>query len=251
MTTIQTNSRLHTLWRLSWPSIIEQLLTTMVSYVDTAMVGALGAAGTAAVSVNTAPIWLAGGLLIGVGVGYSVQVSNAVGAGDDERARQVIRQGVLAAVVTGLIGLAVYQLLAGWIPVWLGAEPEVLPQAVAYLRCYTLAMPFLAASNIFSAILRCMGNTRAPLYFNTGANLLNVVLNFLLIYPTRTAQLFGQTVTIPGAGLGVAGAAIASAIALAAAGTGLLLTGIRQGERYSVSLRECFQPDRAIIGKAL
>ena len=250
-TTIQTNSRLHTLWRLSWPSIIEQLLTTMVSYVDTAMVGALGAAGTAAVSVNTAPIWLAGGLLIGVGVGYSVQVSNAVGAGDDERARQVIRQGVLAAVVTGLIGLAVYQLLAGWIPVWLGAEPEVLPQAVAYLRCYTLAMPFLAASNIFSAILRCMGNTRAPLYFNTGANLLNVVLNFLLIYPTRTAQLFGQTVTIPGAGLGVAGAAIASAIALAAAGTGLLLTGIRQGERYSVSLRECFKPDRAIIGKAL
>ena len=213
---------LRTLWRLSWPAIVEQILTTMVSYVDTAMVGVLGAAGTAAVSVNTAPIWLANGTFIGVGVGYSVQVSNAIGAQDDEKARRVIRQGVLAAVVTGLIGLVLYQGLAGAIPRWLGAEPEVLPQATAYLRYYTLAMPFMAAGQIFSAILRCMGNTRVPLYFNTAANLLNVVLNFLLIYPTRRAALFGLSLTIPGAGLEAAGAAMASAAALAASGVALL-----------------------------
>ena len=53
METSQTGKpRLKTLWRLSWPAIIEQILTTMVSYVDPAMVGVLGAAGTAAVSVN-------------------------------------------------------------------------------------------------------------------------------------------------------------------------------------------------------
>ena len=209
METSQTGKpRLKTLWRLSWPAIIEQILTTMVSYVDTAMVGVLGAAGTAAVSVNAAPIWLANGLLTGVGVGYSVQVSNAIGARDDEKARRVIRQGVLAAVVVGLLGLLLYQSLAGFIPRWLGAEPEVLPHAVAYLRFYTMAMPFMAAGQIFSAILRCMGNTRAPLYFNTAANLLNIVLNFLLIYPTRPAVLFGAQITIPGAGLGAAGAAI-------------------------------------------
>lgn len=71
-------ARLAILWRLSWPAIIEQILATMVSYVDTAMVGVMGAAGTAAVSVNAAPIWLCNGLLTGVGVGYSVQVSNAI-----------------------------------------------------------------------------------------------------------------------------------------------------------------------------
>lgn len=43
--------------------------------------------------MNAAPIWLANGLLMGVGVGYSVQVSNAIGARDDERARRIIRQG--------------------------------------------------------------------------------------------------------------------------------------------------------------
>ena len=65
------DSRMKVMWRLSWPAIIEQILATMVSYVDTAMVGVMGAAGTAAVSVNAAPIWLSGGLLVGVGVGVS------------------------------------------------------------------------------------------------------------------------------------------------------------------------------------
>lgn len=199
------DSRMKVMWRLSWPAIIEQILATMVSYVDTAMVGVMGAAGTAAVSVNAAPIWLSGGLLVGVGVGYSVQVSNAIGAGDDERARQIIRQGVLATLVTGFLGLLLFQALAPLIPRWLGAKPEVLPQAVSYLRCYTMAMPFIAAGYIFSAILRCMGNTKAPLYFNTAANLINIVLNFFLIYPTRTAVLFGAPVTLPGAGLGSPG----------------------------------------------
>ena len=57
-----------TMWRLSWPAIMEQILATMVSYVDTAMVGVLGAGGTAAVSVNAASIWLINGILAGVGV---------------------------------------------------------------------------------------------------------------------------------------------------------------------------------------
>lgn len=242
--------RLANLWRLSWPAIMEQILTTLVSYVDTAMVGVLGAAGTAAVSVNAAPIWLAGGILMGVGVGYSVQVSNAIGAGEHEKVRAVVRQSVLAMAVTGLAALAVFQGLASWIPRWLGAKPEVLPEAVSYLRCYSMAMPLIAGSYIFSAILRCMGNTKTPLYVNTAANLLNIVLNFFLIYPTRSVAVLGTVLTVPGAGLGVTGAAIASSIALSCAGLALLAAGIRQG-RWRISMRENFRPDRAIIRQAV
>lgn len=120
-----------TMWRLSWPAIMEQILATMVSYVDTAMVGALGAGGTAAVSVNAASIWLINGILAGVGVGFSVQISHAVGAREDGQVRKVLRQSVLGAFACGLIALAVYQLLAGFIPLWLGAKPDVYPAAVA------------------------------------------------------------------------------------------------------------------------
>ena len=96
--------RLSTVWRLSWPAIMEQILSTMVSYVDAAMVGALGMAASAAVSVNAAPIWLAGGLLAGVGTGYAVQVAHAVGARETDRAKAVIRQSLLAAAVSGRCG---------------------------------------------------------------------------------------------------------------------------------------------------
>ena len=100
-----SNPRMKVMWHLSWPAIIEQVLATMVSYVDTAMVGVLGAAATASVSVNASSIWLINGILAGIGVGYSVQVSNAIGAEDDARARRIIRQGILATVVCGMAAL--------------------------------------------------------------------------------------------------------------------------------------------------
>lgn len=78
--------RLRILAHLAWPAIIEQILGTMVSYVDTGMVGVLGATSTAAVATNAASIWLVNGTLAGIGVGYSVQVANAIGAGDPEQA---------------------------------------------------------------------------------------------------------------------------------------------------------------------
>lgn len=180
-------SRLSIMWRLAWPAIIEQILATMVSYVDTAMVGALGKTASAAVSVNAAPMWLINGVLAGVATGYAVQVSHAVGAGDDEQAKAVIRQGVLASVFCGLAAFALYRSLAHFLPMWLGAVEPVLGEARSYLKVYTYCLIFEGGSAIFSAILRCMGNTKTPLILNTASNVINIILNFFFIYPTRTA----------------------------------------------------------------
>lgn len=234
------------MWHLSWPAIIEQVLGTMVSYVDTAMVGVMGEVGSAAVSVNGPPIWLIHGLLIGVGVGYSVQVSNAIGARDPERVKEIIRQAFLAALVCGVIACGAYELLGGYLPRWLGAKPEVLPHAIGYMRIYSASLLFNALLTIFSAVLRCMGNTKTPLLFNTATNVLNMVLNFLVIYPTR--QWHG--LTIPGMGWGVEGAAIASAASIAAAGIWAAWAAFRQAG-YATSLREGFSPDTAIIHRAV
>lgn len=241
-------SRFSVLWHLAWPAIIEQLLGMAVSFADTAMVGAMGKSSTAAVSVVSSSLWLIGGVLAGFGVGYSVQVANAVGAGDDARARRVTRQGALAAAVTGLLALAVMEALAGVLPRWLGAEPEVYPLAVSYLRWYSLGLPFTAVLYIFSAILRCMGNTKTPLFLNSLANIANIVLNFFLIYPTRQ----WRGITFYGAGLGVAGAAIASALSLAIAGL-LLLRAVffNKAKPVSVGPEENYRPDWAIIRAAL
>ena len=237
--------RLKRLWALSWPAIIEQILGTMVSYVDTAMVGVLGEVGSAAVSVNGPPIWLIHGLMAGVGVGYSVQVSNAVGAKDPGRVRLIIRQALVAAVVVGLLACALYESLGYYIPFWLGAKPEVLPHAANYMRLYCAALPMNCLLIVFSAVLRCMGNTRTPLFFNTAANVLNVILNFFLIYPTRVWHGF----TIPGAGWGVEGAAVASAASLALSGLLAAVAVFRQ-KGYETSLRGGLRPDGSLIRRA-
>ena len=240
--------RLPVLWHLTWPAIIEQLLGMAVSFVDTAMVGSLGAAATAAVSVVSSSIWLINGVLAGIGVGYSVQVANAVGAQDHKRARAVIRQGALAVAFIGILVLAVIELLAPHLPRWLGAEPDVYPLAVSYLRCFALGLPFSAALSVFSAILRCTGDTRTPLLLNGLANAANVVLNFFLIYSTRV----WRGITLPGAGLGVAGAALASAASLALAGL-LILKTVFWNRKKPVSLSpdEGYRPDGSIIRTAL
>ncbi len=239
-------SRLATLAVLAWPAIIEQILATMVSYVDTGMVGSLGANATAAVGINAPVLWLLNGIFQGVGVGFSVLVAHAIGARDLEKARKTIIQSLLAALTVGLGIFLVAMGLSGLIPKWLGAETDVLPGAVAYLRVYALSLPFGAMLYILSAIIRCMGNTRLPLLLNTGANVLNVVMNFLLIYPTR--QIRG--VTVWGAGWGVAGAAAATTLSIAAAGGIMLLTLFLRKDEFRLSPKEDYHPDREIISRA-
>lgn len=251
MSTLSPKGRLRAVWLLSWPAIIEQILATMVSYVDTAMVGALGMTASAAVSVNAAPIWLIGGILAGVGTGYAVQVSHAVGAGDHDQAKAVIRQGVLAALACGVFSFALYRCLAWHIPFWLGAEGPVLTEARRYLRVYTYALLFQGGSTIFSAVLRCMGNTKTPLLLNTAANLLNVIFNFFFIYPTRPASILGLRFTVPGAGMGVAGAALGTVLAWAFAGFTITWAALRQGPRYTIRRGESFRPSRTIIAQAV
>ena len=222
---------------LAWPAMLEQLLLTLVRYVDTAMVGALGANATAAVAIDSAPTWLISSILSAIGVGYSVQVAHSIGARDHERAKQVIRQALLAVIVLGLGITAVCLMISPYLPGWMGAEPEVIPDAISYLQIYLLSLPFQAGSYTFSAILRCMA-TPHPLILNTSANLLNVVLNFLFIYSTRPGTLFGIDITIPGTGWGVAEAAVATSIATAVTGLGITWTALFGKEQYKISLRD-------------
>ena len=244
-------NRARVLMRLAWPAIAEQILLTLVSYVDTAMVGSLGANATAAVAINASPIWLIGGLLQALAVGYSVQVAHRIGARDVEGARSVIRQAVLATACVGISLMGVCLLLAPHLPRWMGAHSAVMADAVAYVRIYVLALPMQAGSAVFSAILRCKGDTKTPLLFNTMTNLLNVCLNFLLIYPARTLHLFGRPVPMWGAGLGVRGAAIATSLSTGAIGICLVAVVYLRRDPLRISVRESYRPDGAIIRRAV
>ena len=198
-----------TIFALAWPTMLEELLQTAVQYIDTAMVGSLGTQATAAVGATSTVNWLIGSTISAVGVGFLAYVSRACGAGEKDKARKAASQAVLAVLVCGIFFTALTLSLSGKVPVWMQVAPEIRELASRYF--FVLYTPMLArtAMIIFGTLLRSTGDTKTPMRVGLLVNCINVVLNFLLIYPSRTVG----KIWIPGAGLGVIGAALASAIA--------------------------------------
>lgn len=231
---------------LAMPAIIEQMMLTLVQYVDTAMVGSLGAQATAAVGLTASTTWLIGGFLNAAAIGFSVQVAQYVGAGRTQDARSVVGQALRFLLVFGLPLGGLAFLLSWPLPHWLQADPALVGPASVYFRIYACAVPFHFCVNMLSSILRCAGDTKTPMVFNLSINLLNIVFNFFLIYPSRTLRVFGHSLPMWGAGLGVAGAAWGSLAAVAIV-SGLFLLALRRrplwpqpGQKYPFE-RGCLQ----------
>lgn len=188
---------LKTILMLSLPTIAEQILSTLMQYVDTAMVGRLGDNATAAVNVTTTVTWLTNSVPSAIGVGVLALISRYFGAHDDEKIRAVSKISLLLTVIFGAASGALSMALSPFIPVWMGAQPDVRADASMYFFIISIPMVFRAATTIFGAAIRAVQNTRTPMIISLASNLLNVGLNYLLIYT---------------AGLGVVGAAIATAV---------------------------------------
>ena len=84
---------------LSYPAIIAQLSIVLMQYIDTSMVGHLGAAAGASIGLVSTCAWLLGGFCGACGSGFSVQVAHLIGANDFKSAREVLRQALVSALV--------------------------------------------------------------------------------------------------------------------------------------------------------
>ena len=219
------NGKKSTLWvvlGLAWPTMVEQWLAVAAQYVDSAMVGRLGAAATAAVGSTNTINWLVGSSISALGIGFLAYIAREYGAQRYDNAAKAAAQSVLAALAAGFFFTVLALSLSGPIPRWMNAQPEVQPVASRYFFIIYTPMLFRAATVIFGTVLRASGNTRTPMKLNLFVNLINVVLNYLLIYETRDVSVLGLRLRMPGVGMGVIGAAWGTAIAMAIGG--LLMT---------------------------
>lgn len=215
---------------LAWPTMLQELLQTAVQYIDTAMVGALGTAATAAVGATTTINWLVNSTVSAVGVGFLAFISQAFGAGDKALAKRASSQAVLLTLISGIAFTALCLGFSSFVPVWMQVEPEIRGMASAYFFVLYSPMLFRAAIIIFGTVLRAVGDTKTPMLVGLLVNVINVILNFVLIYPTRAVELFGFKLTLFGAGWGVVGAAMASAIAFVFGGAAITLKFWRHPE---------------------
>lgn len=209
---------------LAWPTAMEQLLSLATQMVDMAFVGRVGAYAVAAVGVVTQPLWLTFGVAGALGVGVIALVSRLTGAREDEGVERAVSTAAwLGLVLALLLGAGLY-FGAPRIVTFMGAPPDVHPHGVRYLQ---ILVPGLLGQYWFitmSAALRAVGETRIPMLLALGVNVVNVVLDWALI--------FGHY-GFPA--LGLAGAALATSTArfLGSAGLALVLF-LRRGP---VSLR--------------
>ena len=213
-----------TLWivlALAWPTMLEQLLQVAAQYVDSAMVGRLGAAATATVGATVTINWMVGSTLSALGIGFLAYIAREYGAKRYENASRAVAQSVAAALIAGLGFTALTLGLSRYIPGWMNAAEDIRGAASRYFFIIYTPMLLRAATVIFGTVLRASGDTRTPMKVNLLVNAVNVVMNYLLIYETRDVTLLGLTVRMPGAGLGVTGAAIGTAAGFAVGGVAM------------------------------
>ncbi|MCM1227434.1 MAG: MATE family efflux transporter [Clostridium sp.] len=197
---------------LAWPTMLEQFLQTAVQYIDTAMVGSLGTRATAAVGATSTVNWLISSTISAIGVGFLSFIAQSIGAGEIQLARKAAGQAVTAVLTVGTLFTILTVSLSGVIPAWMRVDSDIRQLASRYFLILYLPMLFRSASIIFGTLLRAAGDTKTPMIVGLIVNIINIAMNFILIYPTRTISLFGSSFTIPGAGFGIEGAAAASAI---------------------------------------
>ena len=234
---------------LAWPTMLEQLMQTAVQYIDTAMVGSLGTQATAAVGATSTVNWLIGSSVSALSIGFLSFIARACGAQDKTAARKAVSQAVLAVGVVGTLFTVLTLSLSSQVPVWMQVDESIRELSATYF--FILYTPMLprAASIIFGTALRAAGDTKTPMKVGVLVNLINVILNYLLIYPTHAVTLGPVSFTMPGAGMGVIGAAVASAIAFAWGGIHITIVLWRHP---MVSPRGAsFKPDMEILRPCL
>ncbi|WP_337745715.1 MATE family efflux transporter [Hallella sp.] len=174
--------KLELIVELSIPSMLAQITTVMMFFIDAAMVGHLGAAASASIGLVETTTWLMGSILSAVSLGFSVQVAHFIGANDFTRARQVFRHalvcGVAFSVLMALVGASIHQSL----PYWLGGKDDIAPMSSGYFLIFSLTLPAVLLFHLMSAMLKSAGEMRVPSLLSIMMCGLDVAFNYLFIY---------------------------------------------------------------------
>lgn len=236
---------------LSVPAILAEFSSIIMQYIDAAMVGSLGAYASASIGLVATSTWLFWGIVTTVTTGFSVQVAHRIGAGDKAGARQILRQSILATFVFSLLLVIIGASIATHLPHWLGGKAPIFDNATSYFLIFILSLPALQLNFLSGAMLRSSGNMIIPGLLNVLMAILDVVFNFLLIYPTRDIHFAGFSIHIPGAGLGVTGAALGTAAAYVV--TGLIMIYyllVKDKNLRIIHEKGSFIPEKKMLQKA-
>ncbi len=167
--------------KLSVPVIMGMLGHTFVQLADNIMVGQLGTAELAAVSLGNSFVFIAMSIGIGFSTAITPLVAEADGAGNKADGKSALKHGLLLCTVLG-IALFALILIAKPIMHLMKQPPEVVELAMPYLDLVALSLIPLIIFQAFKQFSEGLSQTRYPMYATVVANIINITLNYLLIF---------------------------------------------------------------------
>lgn len=219
---------------LAIPTVIEEIMSTLLQYVDTAMVGNLGENATASVSVTTTINWLVGSIPSAIGIAAVAMISRAVGSNNKKESKKISGQIFILTIFFGVILSAICLGLSPFIPIWMGAAKDIQKTASIYFAIISIPMIFRMINIVMGACIRATKNTKTPMIITLVENALNIILNYILIYVV---------------GLGVIGAGIGSAISFTISGI-LMYIAYRRNDYIHFEFNT-LKPDKVVIDECM
>lgn len=229
--------KLRLIVQMSIPSMLAQLSSIVMFFIDAAMVGSLGARQSAAIGLVESTTWLFGGLVSAASMGFSVQVAHFIGANDFDKAREVLRQGFTCTLIFSVTLMLTAMAIHSHLPYWLGGGSDIAHEASMYFLIFSCAVPMLQIESLSGSMLKCSGDMRIPSVLNVMMCVLDVVFNYFFIFV---------------AGLGVVGAALGTLVAVAT--TAIAMMGFLVFKSKELSLRHhggSFRPTADCVRNAL
>jgi putative MATE family efflux protein len=226
------------LFLLAVPIMGANILQVAYQLVDAFWVGRLGADAVASVSV-TMPIMF---VIVAAGMGFAIagttMIAQYTGARDHDMVDHVAAQTLVTIVAVSIVLGALGFVLTPYILTWMGVSPRVYDGALSFMRIIFVALPFTFVYAMAQALMRGVGEVRAPLYIVAGTVIVNFFLDPVLIFGRYGLPAWGVT-----------GAAVATLIAQAFAAA--IALRLLFGGRYGIHLRwRDFVPDPAFVKRA-
>lgn len=162
-------------------AILEQLFNASDIAVVGNFTGKMGTVAVAAVGANSPIISLIVNLFIGIALGTTVVIANAIGCDDQKTVHHAVHTSILMALVGGIVVTIIGELVAGYVLSMLNVPHDVYGQALLYLRIYLLGMPVILLYNFEAAIFRSVGDTKVPLKTLVVSGIINVILNLFFV----------------------------------------------------------------------
>jgi len=170
--------------KIAWPSLCELFLTSLVMMINTMMVGGLGTDAISAVSLAGQPRFIFMNLVMALNTGATAMVSRARGMQNQERANAIMRQSLVFVTIISIASLISGYYSSEWLIRFMangGLSDSVISAGTKYLQVQFLFFPISSWTICITAILKGTGQAKPSLYYNSAANVVNILFNWLLI----------------------------------------------------------------------